>query len=74
MSVPHIYGSGRTLTLSQVNNGVSLDHAVEQIDQVAGPKAGSQAELQVYSQNLEESLYQAVGWGLDPALFATSSR
>lgn len=54
---PTSTAAGGLSHLSQVSDGVSLGHAVEQIHQVAGPKAGSQAKLQVYSQNLEESLY-----------------
>lgn len=40
---------------SLVSDGVSLGHAMEQMHKAAELKAGSQAEPQTYSENLDES-------------------
>lgn len=49
-----------------------MGHATEQMHKVAGPKAGSQVGPQRYLQNLDESLYRVVVWGLVKALLTTS--
>jgi len=64
--------AGGLSQLPQVSDGVCLGHAHEQMHKVAGPKAGSQAELQMHLQNLGESLYQVVVWGLLKALPTSS--
>lgn len=62
---PTSAAAGGLPRLSRVSDGCSLGHA-------AGPKAGSQAEPPMHSQNLDQSLYQGVVWGLVKALLTPS--